>query len=172
MAPMKAVFISILPLVCGFTVLAEEEPSRTKDLFEGVWLAWSPGQPYDVSDAYYLIIQRVDDNYISIGSFAHRSSSLGVLFLSDHPSAGRMLDGVDVLYKLDENNLDILYNWFKDGRDVVSELDENDLDIPYKWWSEERDTVVDRSHVVAYRRFTPVDLDQLEAFWAELREVP
>ena len=148
-ASMRVVFISILLLVCGFTVLAEEEPSRTKDLFEGVWLAWYPGQLYDVSDAYYLILWRVDDNYISIGASTRWTSGAGIVFPSDDPSAGRMLDGGDVVYELDENDTDILYKWFK-----------------------ESDTVVERPDVVSYRRFTPIDLDQLEAFWAELREVP
>ena len=175
MAPMRAVFITILLLVCGFTVLAEEQPSRTKELFEGVWLAWSPGQPYDVSDANYLIIWRVDDNYIFIrASTRWTTSGAGVLFPSDDPSDGRMLDGGDVLYELDENDTDILYSWFK-KRDVVYKPDESDPHILYKWWFEERDTVAERTettNVVSYRRFTSLNLDQLEAFWAELRELP
>ena len=175
MSPMRAVFISILLLVCSFTVLAEEQPSRTKDLFEGVWLTWSPGQLYDVSDANYLIIWRVDGNYISIrASTRWTTSGPGVLFPSDDPSDGRMLDGGDVLYELDENDTDILYSWFK-KRDVVYKPDESDPHILYKWWFEERDTVAERTettNVVSYQRFTSLNLDQLEAFWAELRELP
>ena len=150
MAPMRAVFISIFLLVCSFTVLAEEQPSRTKDLFEGVWLAWSPGQLYDVSDANYLIIWRVNDNYISIrASTRWTTSGPGVLFPSDDPSDGRMLDEGDGIY----------------------ELDESDPDILYKWWFEERDTVAERTettNVVSYRRFTSLDLDQLEATMPKL----
>ena len=148
MASMRAVFISILlSVVCGFTVLAEEEPSRTKDLFEGVWLELYPGEPYDVSDAYYLIIWRVDDNYILIGSSTLRpSGGAGVLFPSDDPSDGRMLDGGDVVFELDENDTDILYKWFKESAPIVESPD-----------------------IGFFRRFTSVDLDQLEAFWAERR---
>ena len=147
MAPMRVVFISILlSVVCGFTVLAEEEPSRTKDLFEGVWLELYPGEPYDVSDAYYLIIWRVDDDYILIGSSTLRpSGGAGVLLPSDDPSDGRMLDGGDVVFELDANDTDILYKRFKESDPVVSE----------------------RPNVLFYRKFTSTDLDQLEAFWSE-----
>ena len=146
MAPIRATFISIfLSVVCGFTLLAEEEPSRTKDLFEGVWLELYPGDPYDVSDAYYLIIWRVDDNYILIGSSTLRpSGGAGVLFPSDDPSDDRMLDGGDVVFELDANDTDILYKWFKESA-----------------------TIVESPDVGFFRRFTSVDLDQLEAFWAE-----
>ena len=146
MAPIRATFISIfLSVVCGFTLLAEEEPSRTKDLFEGVWLELYPGDPYDVSDAYYLIIWRVDDNYILIGSSTLRPrGGAGVLFPSDDPSDGRMLDGGDVVFELDANDTDILYKWFKESA-----------------------TIVESPDVGFFRRFTSVDLDQLEAFWAE-----
>ena len=146
MAPIRATFISIfLSVVCGFTLLAEDEPSRTKDLFEGVWLELYPGDPYDVSDAYYLIIWRVDDNYILIGSSTLRpSGGAGVLFPSDDPPDGRMLDGGDVVFELDANDTDILYKWFKESA-----------------------TMVESPDVGFFRRFTSVDLDQLEAFWAE-----
>ena len=146
MAPIRATFISIfLSVVCGFTLLAEEEPSRTKDLFEGVWLELYPGDPYDVSDAYYLIIWRVDYNYILIGSSTLRpSGGAGVLFPSDDPSDGRMLDGGDVVFELDANDTDILYKWFKESA-----------------------TIVESPDVGFFRRFTSIDLDQLEAFWAE-----
>ena len=148
MAPIRATFISILLFVfCGFTVLAEEDSRRTKDLFEGVWLAWYPGQPYDVSDADYLIIWRVDDNYICIDASTRWTSGVGVVFPIDDPSDGRMLDEGDGVYELDENDTDILYKRFKESHTVVSE----------------------RPDVLSYRRFTSVDLDQLEAFWAERR---
>ena len=126
---------------------AEEDSRRTKGLFEGVWLAWYPGQPYDVSDADYLIIWRVDDNYICIDASTRWTSGVGVVFPIDDPSDGRMLDEGDGVYELDENDTDILYKRFKESHTVVSE----------------------RPDVLSYRRFTSVDLDQLEAFWAERR---
>ena len=147
MASLRIIFTSMFLLVCSFMVLAEDETSRTKDLFEGVWIELYPGEPYDVIDANYLIIWRVDDNYFMVEASNLRPSVVtGVLSPSDDPSDGRMLDEGDVLFELDENDTDILYKWFKESAIIVESPD-----------------------VGFFRRFTSADLDQLEAFWAERR---
>ena len=149
MASVRIVFAGMLLLFFSVAVFGEEDISQTKDLFEGVWMESYPGQSYDVTSVYYFIIWRIDDKYISIGATTRWPAAASVLSPGEGPLADRQLNGGDVVYELDENNKDILYRSVKEGVNII-----------------------EGPEVVRYRRFTSLDLDQLEAFLSKMPKLP